>query len=86
MMQESHHKTCGSIFRDILDIKKMTVAYYHPKNLRDLLTPSKLKTCKEDKFSASTHIKNTSLENCIEDINYDEIRNKHINEEQNNLS
>ena len=76
MMQELHHKTCGPIFRDLLGIKQMTVGYRHPANIRDLLIPSKLKTYKEDKFTFSTHIKNTSLEHCIEDMNLDELRKR----------
>ena len=85
-MQELHHKTCDPIFRDLIDIKQLIVAYHHPANVRDLLMPSKLKTSKEEKFAVSTHINNTSLENCIEDINYDEIRSKDIQEERNKLS
>jgi len=73
MIQELHHKTCGLIFRDLLEIKQLKVAYHLPANVRDILMPSKLKTCNEEKFAVSTHIKNTNLEYCIEEIDYYEI-------------
>ena len=43
MMQEIFTKTRGDLFKDLLAIQQLTVAYHRPDNIKDLLIPSKLK-------------------------------------------
>ena len=68
---------------DVLDVLRLAVAYYRPKNLRDLLTPSALKMCQGKDNNAEFHLEGTPLVNCIEEKNYRETRENEIKEEGN---
>ena len=48
--------------------------------------PSKLKTCEESIYKVSSHIKDTTLEHCINEINYNELRQQDTDKEKNNLA
>ena len=67
--------------RRSLDICQLTVAYHRPKNLRNLLIPSKLKRCPGKEKNVEFHLKGTTLENYIDVINYKKIREKDVQEE-----
>ena len=62
-------------------MKKLTVACYRPKNLRDVLIPSKLRPCQEIECNVEHHLKNTHLATCVENLNYDEMREDAIAKE-----
>ena len=74
-MQEIYVKTCGDLFKDLLDIQQLTVAYYRPDNIRDLLIPSKLKNCNEQENQVEFYLKDADLTDCIDEINYEQTRN-----------
>ena len=84
-MQEIYKETCGPMLGDLLDMRQLTVACHRPKNLRDLLIPSKLKSCPGKENNVEFHLKGTTLENHIEAINYEEIREKDVQEETINM-
>ena len=62
------------------------MAYRRLKNIRDVLMPSKLKICEESIYKFSSHIKNTTLEHCINEINYNELRQQDIDKEKDILA
>ena len=85
-MQEIYAKTCGPMLKDYLDIQQLTIAYHRPKNLRDLLMFSKLKPCQGIENQVETYLQEAQLEDCIEEINYDDTREEEINQEQHHLN
>ena len=46
------------MFEDLLGVEKDMVAYHKPKNLKDLVIPSRIKVCMERDLRASTYVKN----------------------------
>ena len=85
-MQDSRKKTCGTMPQDLLNFKALTVAYYRPENVRDVLIPSKLKNCEKSIYKVSSHIKNATLEHCINETNYNELRQQDIDKEKDKLA
>ena len=83
-MKELFNNTCKPILREILDTQKLMITCHRPTNLRDILNLSKVKTCKEKKVSH--HLIKTLLENTITELNYEELRNKKIQQEKSSLS
>ena len=86
-MQEIYNEICAPMLRDLLDMKTLTIACYHPNNTRDLLMPSTLKECEGEKNDVEHHLQNTLLQHCIASMNYDEhrkfeIKNEHIKLQQ----
>ena len=79
-------KTCSTILRDLLNIEVLTVAFYRLKNIRDALMPSKLKIYEEAICKVSSHFKNITLEHCINEINYNKLRQQDIDKEKDNLA
>ena len=84
-MQVIYTKTHSLIFNDLLDIYQLTIAYYYPANLRDLLILSKLKDYKEEIYNIEYHLKGASLKNCIELIYYKILRELDIASKRINL-
>ena len=80
-MQEIYAKTCRPVFRDLLDIHQLTIAYHRPKNLHDLLMPSKLRTCNGKENQVETYLAEAGLSEIVEEINYDEMRKDIIKDE-----
>ena len=66
-------------------MRQLTMAYHRPKNLRDLLIRSKLKRCPGKENNVEFNLEGTPLGDCIEEINYGEMREKEIQEEDNNM-
>ena len=62
------------------------MAYHRPKNFRDILRPSELKICEESIYKVSSHINDTTLEHCLNEKNYNELRQQDMDEEKDNLS
>ena len=73
-LQQIYEETCRTMLRDLFYIKKLTVAYNQQQNTRDKIIPSKLKSYNGEKNSVEHHIKNTSLENCLSDVDHYEDR------------
>ena len=83
--QETFKETCGPVLSDLLDVKKLTVTCHRPKNLRDLLTPSKLRDCKGEKNQVEHHLKGTHLVHCAEELDCDSMRKEEIDKEKPSL-
>ena len=73
-MQKLYAETCGPILRDLLDIRQLTIAYHRPKNLRDLLMPSKLRECDGEENQVDTYLDQVGLHQCTDEINYLDTR------------
>jgi len=84
-MQEMYSKTCGEIFKDLLDVKQLTIAYHRPQNLRDLLMPSKLKTCDGEENQVQHYLQTTNLADYINEITYETTRKREIEQEKDHL-
>ena len=56
-LQRVYRETCGSVFKDLLGVDKAMVACHKPKNLKDLVMPSRMKDCNEVDLKASTYVK-----------------------------
>ena len=54
-LQRIHRETCGPVFRDLLGVDRAMVACHKPKNLKDLVIPSRMKDCVEPGLKASTY-------------------------------
>ena len=57
------------------------MAHHRPENLRDMLTPSKLKKCPGKENSVEFHIEGVPLVSCTEETNYGETRESETKEE-----
>ena len=84
-MQEIYAKTRGDLFKDLLNIQQLTVAYHRPDNIRDLLIPSKLKYCNGQENQVEFYLKDADLIDCVEEINYKQTRNFQISQEKAHL-
>ena len=62
-MQVIYKEKCGAMLGHILDVCQLAVACDWPKNLRDLLTPSALKTCPGKENNAEFYVEGTPLVN-----------------------
>lgn len=73
------------MLQDLLNVKALTAAFHHPKNVQDVIMPSKQKTCEESIYKVSSHTKKITLEHCVNEINYNELRQQDIDKEKDNL-
>ena len=85
-MQEIFKKACGPILHDLLDAKQLTIACHRPANLRDLLILSKLTVCENETYTASYQAQELNLNNTINAIDYETIRELDIKNEESNVN
>lgn len=80
-MQIIYANTCGPDLKDLLDIRQLTIAYHRPKNLRDILMPSKLWECEGQENQVETYLQETGLDSYVETIDHKKIRSEQIKQE-----